>query len=74
MTFLEAIGHCPFLISDGGIETRIAYESDIPLDPDLWPLDTISGAAYQTLNATLECRAGTGPWVQPLRPPRVAIN
>jgi hypothetical protein len=47
---------------------------DIPLDPESWPLDTISGTAYQTLNATLECRAGTGPWIQPLRPPRVAIN
>jgi hypothetical protein len=47
---------------------------DIALDPAAWPLDTISGAAYQTLNATLECRAGTGPWVKPLRPPRVAIN
>lgn len=47
---------------------------DILLDPAAWPLDTISGAAYQTLNATLECRADTGPWIQPLRPPRVAIN
>lgn len=47
---------------------------DIALDAATWPLDEISGAAYQTLNATLECRAGTGPWTQPLRPPRVAIN
>ena len=47
---------------------------NIALDPATWPLDNISGESYQQLNATLECRAGTGPWVQPLRPPRVAIN
>ncbi len=47
---------------------------DIPLDPAIWPLDAISGSSFETLNETLECRAGTGPWVQPLRPPRVAIN
>lgn len=47
---------------------------EIALDPAAWPLDSISGDTYQTLNSTLECRAGTGPWVQPLRPPRVAIN
>src|SRR3954469_2637656 len=35
MTFLEAIERFPFLISDGGIETRIAYETDIPLDPEM---------------------------------------
>src|SRR3954454_12885124 len=35
MTFIEAVERSPFLISDGGIETRIAYETDIPLDPDM---------------------------------------
>jgi hypothetical protein len=33
MTFIEAVERSPFLISDSGIETRIAYETDIPLDP-----------------------------------------
>lgn len=47
---------------------------DISLDAGNWPLGEITGDAYQTLNTTLECRAGTGPWTQPLRPPRVAIN
>ncbi|MDQ3549259.1 MAG: hypothetical protein M3439_10640 [Chloroflexota bacterium] len=47
---------------------------DIALAAATWPLDDISGDAYQALNTTLECRAGTGPWTQPLRPPRVAIN
>jgi hypothetical protein len=47
---------------------------DIALDPTLWPLDALTGAAYQQLNTTLECRAATGPWTQPLRPPRVAVN
>src|SRR3954465_9136418 len=35
MTFIEAIERSPYLISDGGIETRIAYETDIPLDPNM---------------------------------------
>lgn len=47
---------------------------DITLDPAEWPLDGLRGAAYKTLNSTIECRAGAGPWTQPLRPPRVAIN
>jgi hypothetical protein len=47
---------------------------DIPLDASPWPLDSITGDVYKTLNTTLECRAGTGPWTQPLRPPRVGIN
>jgi hypothetical protein len=47
---------------------------DIPLDATHWPLESLTGTAYPTLNTTLECRAGTGPWVQPLRPPRVAIH
>lgn len=57
-------------------EGRAADEGsfDIALDPARWPLESITGDAYQTLNTTLECRAGNGPWVQPLRPPRVAIN
>lgn len=46
----------------------------LPLDASPWPLESLSGDAWKTLNDTLECRAGTGPWVQPLRQPRIAIN
>lgn len=35
MTFLEAASFSPFLLTDGGIETRIAFETDIPLDPEM---------------------------------------
>ena len=35
MTFLEAASLCPFLLADGGIETRIAFETDVPLDPEM---------------------------------------
>ena len=35
MTFLEAASHCPFLLADGGIETRIAFETDISLRPEM---------------------------------------
>ena len=35
MTFLEAVERSPFFLSDGGIETRIAFETDIPLDPEM---------------------------------------
>src|SRR3954467_12406825 len=34
MTFLEAVERSPVFLSDGGIETRIAFETDIPLDPE----------------------------------------
>jgi S-methylmethionine-dependent homocysteine/selenocysteine methylase len=35
MNFLEAVIRSPVFLSDGGIETRIAFETDIPLDPDM---------------------------------------
>ena len=47
---------------------------DIALDATTWPLDNITRDSYQQLNTTVECRAGTGPWTEPLRPPRVVIN
>jgi hypothetical protein len=47
---------------------------DVPLDAAQWPLDALTRENYTTLNQTLECRAGTGDWVQPLRQPRVKIN
>jgi hypothetical protein len=46
----------------------------IELDAAPWPLESLTGDAWQTLNQTLECRAESGPWVQPLRPPYVAVN
>jgi hypothetical protein len=47
---------------------------DVSLDAAQWPLDTLTRDGYATLNQTLECRAGTGDWVHPLRQPRVKIN
>ncbi len=35
MDFIETFEQSPFLITDGGIETRIAYETSIQMDPDL---------------------------------------
>jgi hypothetical protein len=35
LTFLEAVEWSPCLLSVGGIETRIAFETDIPLDPEM---------------------------------------
>ena len=35
MTFLETVERSTFLLSDGGIETRIAFETDIHLDPEM---------------------------------------
>ena len=35
MSFLEAVKQSPTILSDGGIETRIAFETDIPLDPEM---------------------------------------
>ena len=46
----------------------------LPLDASAWPIESLSGDAWKTLNDSLECRAGSGPWVQPLRQPRIAIN
>lgn len=35
MTFLEAVARTPFLLSDGGIETHIAFETDISPDTEM---------------------------------------
>src|SRR5215218_7959972 len=43
MTFLEALERSPFLLADGGIETRIAFETDIALD------DEVGGAALEAI-------------------------
>jgi hypothetical protein len=47
---------------------------DVALEASAWPLDGLSGGAYDRLNETVECRVSGGPWVSPLRPPRVAVN
>ncbi|MCI0526978.1 MAG: homocysteine S-methyltransferase family protein, partial [Nitrospira sp.] len=35
MDFIETFEQSPFLITDGGIETRIAYETSLQMDPDM---------------------------------------
>ncbi len=55
-------------------EARDDGSVQLLLDNSLWPLESLTGDAWKSLNNTLECRAGTGPWVQPLRQPRIAIN
>lgn len=47
---------------------------DVAIDPSAYPREKLTGDTYNQLNGTIECRAGDGPWVQPLRPPRVAIE
>jgi len=45
----------------------------IELDPAPWPLESLGSDLYNQLNSSIECRAGTGDWVRPLRPPRVSV-
>ena len=45
----------------------------LPLDADAFPLPDPSLQPGE-LNKLLECRAGDGAWVSPLRPPRVSIG
>ena len=47
---------------------------DVELDPAPWPLDSLTGDGAKTINDRVECRAGSGDWVTPLRQPRVRIN
>lgn len=47
---------------------------DIPLDARPFPLDEISSETFNTLNDAVQCRAESGPWVSPLRQPRIAIE
>jgi len=46
---------------------------DVALDPGPWPIDSLTGDGAKTINARVECRAGSGDWVKPLRQPRVRI-
>lgn len=56
---------------------RVAAAEDgsfqIPLAPEAYPMKQLAGD-FMDLNRTLECRADSGPWVSPLRPPLVAIG
>jgi hypothetical protein len=46
---------------------------ELPLDAATFPISAIKGD-FMALNRSLECRAGSGRWVSPLRPPLVAIG
>lgn len=45
----------------------------VPLDATAFPLEQLPRQASD-INKSIECRAGDGPWVHPLRPPRVAVG
>lgn len=45
----------------------------VDLNPSPWPLESLGSDLYNQLNSSIECRAGTGDWVRPLRPPRVSV-
>lgn len=61
-------------LSLGEGESRDDGSIALPLDASTWPVEALTGDAWKTLNDSLECRAGSGPWVNPLRQPRIAIN
>jgi hypothetical protein len=35
MTFLETVEQAPYVLTDGGIETRIVYEFHLAMDPQM---------------------------------------
>ena len=45
----------------------------LELDPAAFPFEAMPRPPSE-INASVECRAGDGPWVSPLRPPRVLIG
>jgi hypothetical protein len=47
---------------------------DITLDARPWPFESLAPDNLSTLNQTIECRAEDGPWVHPLREPRIAVE
>jgi hypothetical protein len=51
---------------DGGFE--------IVLDARPWPFESLAERGLATLNQSVECKADDGPWVHPLREPRVAVE
>ena len=61
-----------FRIGDG--EAGEDGSFDIELDGRAFPEDVPNHDIFRTLNDTVQCRADSGDWVQPLRPPRVTIN
>ena len=65
-------------LTDGGKALGTgAAEADgsfaLPLDADAFALADLP-AKPGDINKLLECRAGDGAWVSPLRPPRVSIG
>lgn len=61
-----------FRIGDG--EAGEDGSFDIPLDGRAFPEDVPNSEVFRALNDTVQCRADSGDWVQPLRPPRIAVN
>lgn len=54
--------------------TAVANETgsfDMPLDLDLLPQRIPNAETFRQLNDMVECRSGTGSWVNPLRQPLV---
>lgn len=35
MTFLETVEQAPYVLTDGGIETRVVYEFHLAMDPQM---------------------------------------
>lgn len=61
----------PRLLGDGVANTDGSFV--VILDSTPWPLESFGGDLYNQLNGSIECRAGNGDWVRPLRPPRVSV-
>lgn len=57
----------------GSVEAGDDGSFQLVLDAETYPVNTLAGD-FMALNATLECRADSGPWVSPLRAPLVAIG
>jgi hypothetical protein len=47
---------------------------DITLDARPWPFESLAPDNLATLNQSIECRAEDGPWVHPLREPRISVE
>lgn len=58
-------------LGEGAAEADGSFR--VQLDPSPWPLESLGSDLYNQLNSSVECRAGTGDWVRPLRPPRVSV-
>lgn len=61
-----------FRIGDGAAGLDGAF--DIPLDGRAFPEDVPTNEIFRLLNTTVQCRADSGEWVEPLRPARITVN